>query len=452
MQHRNRDKILKALTSDHKVLTLIFVCTTICTSPKFFSGGSSTPPPWNMRRLLLLIHAYCATVRCLGTSRLGADTHSHIYKESIPSYSTRSDLIKRVSLNDDHIHEVVFVVRQNNMNELIKTLHDVSDPFSRNYGKHMSSEQVAAMTTNPVARNAIADHLNEIGATVTSETMNGDFISASAPVSVWAKVFNTEFFLFHLEQPSGEVEEIVRAESYYVPKVLHKHVDCVLNTIEIPVIRSNSKKVEISRSDRRLKNKLLGHFEGAGYNVPSSLRKYYNLSDVHGSNLSTQAAAAMGGNYFSPNSLAYFQANISHQPAQEALLFGGFVSEDPTLEYDESSLDVQYLMGMSPISPTTFWHARGLMSLMRGFLNTPNPPLVLSISYGLAESLVGENEHNSFTTMVQKLGVMGVTILIASGDDGANSRAGCGYAPDYPSTNPYVTAVGATAVRHQHSS
>jgi subtilase family serine protease len=405
-----------------------------------------------MWRLLLLIHAYCATVRCLGTSQLGADTHSHIFKESIPSYSTRDDLIKRESLDDDHIHEVVFAVRQNNMDELIKTLHDVSDPFSRNYGRHMSSEQVAAMTMNPVARDAIADHLNEIGATITSETLNGDFISASAPVSVWGKVFNTKFYLFHLEQPSGEVEEIVRAESYYVPKVLHKHVDSVFNTIDIPVMRSSYKKVEISRGDRRLKNKLLDDWEGYGFNLPSSLRKYYNLSDVYGSNLSTQAAAGLGRNYFSPVTLAYFQANISHQPVQKALLHGGYVTEDPALECGEAALDMQYLMGISPRSPTTFWHASIMINLLIGYSNDPNPPLVLSISYGLAEWKVGRAEKNTFTQMAQKLGVMGVTILVASGDDGANNRKGCGYTPDYPSTNPYVTAVGATMVKSHHIS
>lgn len=334
------------------------------------------------------------------------------------------------------------------MDDLIKTLHDVSDPSSRNYGKHMSSEQVAAMTMNPAARDAIADHLNEIGATITSETLNGDFISASAPVSVWGKAFNTEFFLFHLEQPSGKVEEIVRAESYYVPKALHMHVDCVLNTIEIPVMRLNNQKADITHhAEKRSRNKLLHHFEGLGYNIPSTIRKYYNLTDVYGSNLSTQAAAAMGENYFSPITLAYFQANISHQPLQEALLFGGFVTENPLLDSGEAALDMQYLMAISPRSPTTFWHARGLTSLLRGFVNTPNPPLVLSISYGLAESKVGTNEHNTFTTMAQKLGVMGVTILVASGDDGANDKAGCGYTPDYPSTNPYITSVGATMVR-----
>ena len=51
-----------------------------------------------------------------------------------------------------------------------------------------------------------------------------------------------------------------------------------------------------------------------------------------------------------------------------------------------------------------------------------------------------------------KLGLMGVTLLAAAGDDGApgyDVRDGdltCGYHPIFPATSPYVTAVGATQV------
>ena len=39
---------------------------------------------------------------------------------------------------------------------------------------------------------------------------------------------------------------------------------------------------------------------------------------------------------------------------------------------------------------------------------------------------------------------MGVTILAASGDDGAPGSSSCGYDLSFPASSPYVTAVGAT--------
>ena len=44
-----------------------------------------------------------------------------------------------------------------------------------------------------------------------------------------------------------------------------------------------------------------------------------------------------------------------------------------------------------------------------------------------------------------QLAALGVTILVASGDNGAPGDYGlCGYYAGYPATSPYVTAVGAT--------
>ena len=52
-----------------------------------------------------------------------------------------------------------------------------------------------------------------------------------------------------------------------------------------------------------------------------------------------------------------------------------------------------------------------------------------------------------------KLGVMGVSIVASSGDDGANSyeargnKANCGYNPVWPASCPFITSVGSTQVR-----
>merc|ERR1719253_1066494 len=48
-----------------------------------------------------------------------------------------------------------------------------------------------------------------------------------------------------------------------------------------------------------------------------------------------------------------------------------------------------------------------------------------------------------------KLGAMGVSVFVSSGDDGVanfgcTSASQCAYNPSYPATSPYVTAVGAT--------
>ena len=384
---------------------------------------------------------------------------THIFKESVHDLAPGEHFISRTSIQPGQIHELVFVVRQQNMDKLTDVLHDVSNPASPNYGQHMSAEQVYAMTLNPVARDAIVNYLHSNGASVTSEILSGDLITATATVSVWEKVLNTKFFTFHQMQPEGEIHQRVGAEMYSIPRELDSHLESVLNVVEMPYHTS------LPTTSRSRSYSLPGNRKGKGgfrtqetdppgYLRPQEIRTFYNLNDVYGSAQSTQAAVAFGNNYFSPKSLANFQQYVSFQPLQPALLFGGFVSDSPSDDSGEGNLDVQYLIGISPGSPTTFWrNSGGFNTFLNEVLNTPNPPLVLSMSYGSQESLTSAGTHKYVTTAAKKLGIIGVTLVVASGDDGAvgtdarSSPPKCDYQPYFPASNPYFTGIGATQVR-----
>lgn len=378
---------------------------------------------------------------------------SHVYQESLPQLSTRQDIYRLEALSQDYNHEIILVIRQRNMLELKRILNDVSDPMSLNYAQYLTGKEVADLTSNPEARNAVVTYLQANGVSTISETMYGDYITANAPVSVWEKVLSTVFYTFNHTQLNGVVEQLVRAESYSIPIELTNHVDCVLNTIEMPVRTTLGHPIPVMTS---LSSKRMA---GTAAQTPTAsikpidIMKYYNMSNVFGSSESTQAAYSGYKNHFSPMALAYFQKNISIQALQPALSVGGYVTDDSALNSAEGNLDIQYLMGLSQGSPTTFWHSNGgLSQWLIEVANTPNPPLVLSISYGADESSTSKSEHHVFTTQAMKLSVRGVTILTASGDDGVHSplarlnALSCGYQPGFPATNPYVTAIGATSV------
>ena len=84
-----------------------------------------------------------------------------------------------------------------------------------------------------------------------------------------------------------------------------------------------------------------------------------------------------------------------------------------------------------------------------------NPSRVLSFSYVNDEDGNNLGALETWTTVAIKLSIRGVTLVAASGDDGANSwraqgtPANCGYAPLFPSVCPYVLSVGATSVSYQ---
>ena len=423
----------------------------------------------------MILLGCCFVSNCGGRSSIDADhydsllktfeikrdpvVHTHVFRESIPQLSSRTDLVKGERIRHDRNHQVVFCIRQNNMDELIRILHDVSDPLSSNYGQHLTREEVADLTSNPESRDAVVSYLNLIGASVISETLSGEYITANATVAVWEVMFNTEFFTFHKTHHIDQrVEKVVRAEKYWVPRELDMHVESVFNTIEMP-LDFMGRLPKLSPASR------LKTMDGvtaviSGVITPYKLKTYYNMSiTAGGSSNSSQGIFGGAGQYFSPVDLLSFQVKFGLPQVPVTASIGNHSSNSKCVTNSnncgESNLDLQYLTAMSPGSPTTFWYTDSSFSVwLLALANTPKPPLVLSISYGGLEKDFSSSDMDAFTTQAIKLAAMGVTLLASSGDDGANSYYAmngsyCGYYPTFPASNPFVVSVGGTSVSRQ---
>ena len=379
------------------------------------------------------------------------DANLHVFMESAPRLNSRNDIQKMNRMASEYVHEVTFVIQQLNISVL---LDDVSNPRSTNYGKHMTRQEIADMTSNYEARDVVVSHLIHSGAMIVAETLHGEYVTAKASISVWENMFNTQFFMSHQFENNKITKKVTRAESYSIPSSLQRHVAGVFNTIQMPPQSQGFTKMHFR--DKEFLEEIT--LTATAAMVPEKLRKFYNVGDAQGSAFSTQAIYASIEQYFSPSDLATFQTEVGLPLQPIADVIGGHSSDTVCISTpnscSEGNLDVQYIMAVSPISPTTYWYTDADYSIwLTSVANTPNPPLVFSISYGQEESYVTRDMKDAFNTEAIKLGAMGVTIVASSGDDGAVSRAtrtfglrGCSYAPLFPASNPYVTAVGATSV------
>lgn len=384
--------------------------------------------------------------------------HSHIFRESIPELANRVDLVRLNSVQHDLIHEVVFVITQKNIDELTRILHDVSAPQSPNYGHYMTKAEIAILTSNPESRDTVLAYLKSNSAFVTSETICGEYISAKAPISVWEKIFNTKFFRFHQMHENQRVGEVIRAEKYWMPRELDLHVDSVFNIIEIPLTRYGNSPAHKFVPKPPKKSKWSPEITSIPMLTPPKLKAYYNVSNAKGSEASTQAIYASLNQFYSPTDIKDFQSAFA-PPARDVIGIRDDSSDAKCIldasSCAESNLDLEYMMTMSQKSPTTSWYSDAPFHFwLMEVANTTSPPLIFSISYGSEEKYITSSVHKAFTIEAIKLGIMGVTIFAASGDDGANSRTvrtngivDCGYTSIFPASNPFVTAVGATAVR-----
>lgn len=341
----------------------------------------------------------------------------HVFRESAAGLSQRRDLIKNDRMLPDHVHEVMFAIQQKNLEELTLLLHDVSDPDSDNYGQHKSREEVEELSSNPASRDAVLAYLNNVGATVVSESLYGEYITARGPISLWEDVFNTEFFSFHHTREGRDLRtHVVRAEAYSVPHDLHEHVASVFNTIQMPMVVWGR---PVSFGTTNITTNILNQVV-TGYVTPQLLRSYYGI-DSRGSNESTQAVFSSIGQFISPADLLLFQSRYNLPKDVISAFVNGHVNDNICKFLPdtcmEANLDVQYLMSSSQGSPTQHWYTdeNSFSNWLLLVANNPKPPLVFSISYGATEESLTASEFDAFNFQAIKLGLMGITIVAASG-------------------------------------
>ena len=187
--------------------------------------------------------------------------------------------------------------------------------------------------------------------------------------------------------------------------------------------------------------------------TPGVIRDRYNIGVDEVSDTNSMAVAEFQSQYFSNSTLNNFNSNcgVDSTPIQ---VIGG---NNPSRVGVEAVLDIEYIKAAAPEVPLTVWYSSrySLLKWATNITETENAPLVWSVSYGNDEAQqTGIAYMLQCSIAFQKAGLKGISILFASGDQGACGREGCGmlikkYHPDFPAANPYITAVGGTDFVHR---
>jgi tripeptidyl-peptidase I len=405
----------------------------------------------------------------LDTGIDGSKGSLHSFRETAIGLSTHPKFLKGSRVSSNELHEVVFVVKEKNLDELKRILYDISDPHSSNYGNHMSFEEIEDLVSNPVAYQEVVNYLTAAGATVMHGATRGECITARAEVGVWERMLNTEFHSYSkvgVATVSGR-SDFIRTEQYSVPAGLDDHVAFVMNTVQVPVTRfqrdflDSHHPIEQSRKSRFSE-------AGVSYDGFTSIDQMlarYNIADQTGHPRATQAALELFGQKFCPEDLVLFQqlyslpiipANKTYLPMVYTAAQCAAAGIDICVE---TNIDMQYLIALAN-TPTIHYYST-LNTFAEWAQFTANagvqPPLIISVSYGDDERIATVGEYQLFEISTMKIGAMGSTILISAGDDGVhvgptrNDPSLCGYAPQYPTSCPYVISVGATQVLNSFS-
>ena len=145
------------------------------------------------------------------------------------------------------------------------------------------------------------------------------------------------------------------------------------------------------------------------------MNSYYGVTSNTGNSLGSQAVFESLGQYYSPSDLALFQENYNLPSDNVDAVVGGYESDEACAtdanNCVEANLDVQYMMAMSQLTPTTYWYegaTDSFLAWIQAVADSSSPPLVNSISYGSIETELPAAFAKSFNTEAMKLGVQGV--------------------------------------------
>ena len=190
----------------------------------------------------------------------------------------------------------------------------------------------------------------------------------------------------------------------------------------------------------------------------AQMRAHYNFP-AHLDGSGQTIGLAEWGSGYSQNDLDGFCKDQGLPPItpEYIVIDGGQNTPDA-----ECTLDIEVAHGMAPgakirvyeapAGPNyqTFWDQ--VIAVLTYISNEPNPPSVLSISYGDAESDWSAAQVQAADALIEKIVGRGCTVLVASGDQGALGMHDVYADPqgtpnaDAPATCPHAVAIGGTCV------
>jgi subtilase family serine protease len=347
----------------------------------------------------------------------------------------RDDFVCSAKSDPNHIHEVIIAIQQRNLPELKQMILDRATPGHPLYQQWLSFDDVGMHVQNIVAYKKVEYWLQDFNINITWVSTYYEYLKADAPISVWEKLLKAEFHHCedHSRPSSSSALPLVfhRAPEYSIPIELTNTIQAVFNTAQVPPRYQHTHQPIFIRSEDVLKTLQLqptGQPLGDYQNITISfLNSLYGITTNSGSAAFQQSIFETNGEYFSQNDLRAFQS-FYNLPLQPATSIGDHETDScTTTSCGEGNLDVQYINGLAQNTGTLFWwngvdQGDSYVNWITSLAEMDNPPQSNSVSWTSFEQTVSPEVLTAWETEAMKVTGRGVTIVAASGDDGAPNR------------------------------
>jgi len=341
--------------------------------------------------------------------------------------------------------DVLVGLRRSNVNKMQKIFEESSTPSHKRYLEHASWQEMGAMIRpSDEAIGATIGLLASKGATDISVANHGDYIKASVSMDELEALTEGTFQTFEQKATGRRLTRLVGGVK--LPASVAKHVETFTGLHGFPL---DAKP-------------LVGNTTAASQVVtPSVIHKTYGIDQQtvkKSGKTNIQAIGQFQRQYVSATDLSKF---CKAYDAQADCSIGKFIGKNTASKPGvESMLDTEYIIGVAEgvstwvYSYPSFDFCSDLLTWAGDVAGESTHPYVVSLSYGSQKiDFCDSTTRTRLNEDVQKLGAMGVTVVIASGDDGSGgiSRQGSNngkLSPSFPASIPSALAVGATFFRN----
>ncbi|GBQ88665.1 peptidase S53 propeptide [Acetobacter nitrogenifigens DSM 23921 = NBRC 105050] len=255
---------------------------------------------------------------------------------------------------------------------------------------------------------------------------------------------------------AGRAEPAMAREgSLTLPPELSDDVVAVMGFDERPVARAHFRRLLASGGNATTQGTSMVSAAARSTSSwsPVDVAKHYGFpTDVTGKG-QTIGLIELGGGYQASQMAAYFKTlGVGRTGTLTAVSVdraSNAPDNDPSGADGEVQLDIEVAGSVAPGANIAVYFGPNQGSGFFDALNTAvhdktNAPSVISISWGGPESGWEAQDMDAMDQTMQAAGAMGVTVTVASGDNGASDGTNQTYMVDFPASSPHALGCGGT--------
>jgi len=306
----------------------------------------------------------------------------------------------------------------------------------------MTREELGTYGASQKDIDTVVGALRKFGLKVVSTDATTRSVRLSGTVAAMEDAFLVR--LFNYEHESGA----------YRGRVGQVHVPAKLENIVEGVFGLDDRRVARRRRQPARDNHGAKAATGiASWYRPAQLAKHYNFPAGDGAG-QTVGILEFGGGYFDSDLQSFCTIAGTSKPQVTVVSTDGVGTKAKDGAEGEVMLDAEIVAGACPKAAIVLyfahWSEHGWISALDAVIqDKAHDPGVVSVSWGFAEdvSIWTGQAMKQVNETLKEAALLGITVCIASGDDGSSDGVLDGQAhADFPGSSPYVLCVGGTTI------